>query len=336
MPGIIFSEGSGVANSIYGNSQAPIKMMIEEKNKACKENSLVEKVFEVVDSSHWAESYGGLTGGEPMQPVGENGEYPAQDIREGFKKILTNVTWKSKQSISKEMLDDQNNFKIKNAMNRLSTAYYSARERLGASLMCAAIDGKKKVEHAKEMFDTTSADNVCLFSTAHPSALKKANQSNRFKDAFSNRALAHAESAMQLFKDDNDELLVVAPDTIIIPNDPELMLNVFAAVGADKMPDTANNGFNYQFGRWNVIIWNYLNQFLVGSNRPWMLMDSKYNKECLGAILQDREPFTVRSVYNDSNDANDVHARTRFTAGFNDWRAFCLAGVEDGTQLITD
>ena len=335
MSGIIFSEGSGVANSIFGNAQAPIKMIIEERARACEELSQVKNIFITESSNHWAESYTGLTGSDPMQPVGENGKYPENDMRESYKKLLVNVTWKSMQAVSKEMLDDQNNIGMKNIANKLSKSYYDAREGLGASLMCAAIDGKKKVAYYNENFDTTSADDVCMFSTAHPSVLKKGTQSNRFKDAFSNEALAYAESAMQLFKGDNGELLTVAPDTIIIPNDPATQMAVFAAVGADKMPDSSANGFNYQFGRWNIIVWNYLNQFLTGSNKPWMLMDSKYNELCLGAILQDREGYTVRSVYNESNDANELHCRARFTAGFNDWRAFCLCGVEDGTQLVT-
>ena len=58
---------------------------------------------------------------------------------------------------------------------------------------------------------------------------------------------------MQNFMDDNGNLLTLAPDTIIIPNDYSLKNAVFEAIGADKDPDTANNGFNYLFGRWNVI-----------------------------------------------------------------------------------
>jgi hypothetical protein len=43
--------------------------------------------------------------------------------------------------------------------------------------------------------------------------------------------------------------LGLVPDTIIIPNDAMLKKEVFAAIGADKDPNTANNGFNFQFGR---------------------------------------------------------------------------------------
>ena len=59
---------------------------------------------------------------------------------------------------------------------------------------------------------------------------------------------------MQDFRGDAGEVLDVVPQTIIIPNDYKLKMDVFAAIGADKDPDTSNNGFNFNFGRWNVII----------------------------------------------------------------------------------
>ncbi|MBR4805784.1 MAG: ATP-dependent Clp protease ATP-binding subunit ClpX, partial [Bacteroidales bacterium] len=39
---------------------------------------------------------------------------------------------------------------------------------------------------------------------------------------------------------------------------------VFAAIGADKDPASANNAANYNFGRWNVVVWQYLNQYVIG------------------------------------------------------------------------
>lgn len=71
-----------------------------------------------------------------------------------------------------------------------------------------------------------------------------------FSDKFSNKVLGQMETMMQNFKGDKDEILNVSPDTIIIPNDATLKYDVFEAIGADKDPDTSNNGFNYQYGRW--------------------------------------------------------------------------------------
>ena len=108
---------------------------------------------------------------------------------------------------------------------------------------------------------------------------------------------------------------------------------MFAAIGADKDPATANNGFNYQYGRWTVIIWPYLNQFITKGLKPWVLADKRYNQEYGGAVWLDRVNLEVRSEIA-SNDANVWKGYSRFTAGFNDWRPFAVGGIKDGTALI--
>ena len=95
---------------------------------------------------------------------------------------------------------------------------------------------------------------------------------------------------MQVFRGDNDEILDVSPDTILIPDIASLKNDVFAAIGSDKDPATSNNAFNYQFGRWTVICWPYLNQFITAGTAPWVLLDSKYNQEYGGAVWNDRIP----------------------------------------------
>ena len=47
MAGIIFSEGSNVANSIYGKSQEPIKMLLEKRAEAFEQKSVLKKFLPV-------------------------------------------------------------------------------------------------------------------------------------------------------------------------------------------------------------------------------------------------------------------------------------------------
>ena len=108
----------------------------------------------------------------------------------------------------------------------------------------------------------------------------------------------------------------------------------FSTIGADESPETANNGFNYQFGRWNVIVWPYLNQFITSGTAPWILMDSRYNKDYGSAIWLDRVKLEVKSKIAE-NDANVWKGYARFTAGFNDWRAFAVGGIAGATALIS-
>ena len=141
------------------------------------------------------------------------------------------------------------------------------------------------------------------------------------------------EAKMQNFKGDNNELVNVAPNTILIPNDAALKKAVFAAIGADKDPASANNGFNFIFGRWNVLVWNYLNAYVAAGVSPWILADMEYNNEYGGAIFADRTPLDIRSTIDENTDANVWRGYARFSAGFNDWRAFAIGGISGGSDL---
>ena len=335
MANITFTEGSGLQDSIYGKSQAPIRMFIEKRGEAFEQQSIAKEIFPTQKSSHWAEKATSMTSMEGFQPVGENGAYPVDGMQEGYDKTFEHMTWKNSFSISREMVEDAKLMDLRKQPQAFITSYYRTREKFAAALLGAAIRKQTSVKFYGKTFDTKTADGVCLFSTAHAPKAKGANQSNLFADAFSNDALMAAEERMQNMTDDAGNILDIAPDTILIPNDYTLKKAVFAAIGADKDPATANNGFNYNFGRWNVIVWPYLNGNLTANTHPWVLMDSKYNQDYGGALWFDRTGLDVKSLIDDGNDANVWHGYSRFIAGFNDFRFAAVGGVNGGTQMIS-
>lgn len=335
MAGITFTEGSGLQDSIFGKSQAPIRMFLEKRGEAFEQKSVLPYIFEIETSKHWAEKFTTMTATDGFQPVGENGEYPEDMMQEGFDKHLEHMTWKDQFSLSREIVDDSKVMDLRKRPASFISGYYRTRELFGAALLGAAISGNKTVTFRGHKFDASVADGKALFATDHPSKVKGAAQGNVFKDAFSVDALSAVEAEMQDFRGDNDQILDVAPDTILIPNDWKLKRDVFAAIGADKDPNTSNNGFNFQFGRWNVIVWPYLNQYITAGTSPWIVLSSGYNKEYGGAVWLDRVNLEVRSRIDEGNDANVWQGYARFTAGFNDWRFAAVGGVSTGTQLIS-
>ena len=335
MANITFSEGSGVCDSIFGKSQMSIRYLIESRGEAYEKESVVKKLFKFDESNHWAEKYVSLTAMEGFRVAGENGAYPTDGQEEGFSKVLEAVTWKDGFSLSREIVEDSKTIDLRKKPAGFVTAYYRTREKFGAALLGGAISGSSAVNYAGGRFSTTTSDGKNLFAADHPAKIKGADQSNLFSDAFSSDALGLLEVTMQNTRGDNDEILDVAPDTIVIPNVHSLKKAVFAAIGADKDPETANNGFNYQFGRWNVIVWPYLNQFvpLTGTAIPWLLMDSRYNEDYGSLIWLERVPLEVKSLVDDNTDANVWHGYARFTAGFHDWRGIACAGVDGAGSL---
>lgn len=335
MANIIFSEGSGVNDSIFGKSQAPIRMFLEKRGEAFEQQSMLPHIFNMGTSKNWAEKFTSLTSMDDFKPVGENGEYPKNGTQEGFSKTLEHMTWKSSFALSREIVDDGKLMDLRQKPQNFITSYYRTRERFGAALLGAATQKLAKTTFEGRTFDTTGADGKALFAADHPSKLGKGTQSNLFTDAFSNEALAAMETAMQNFTDDNGNILAVVPDTILIPNDYKLKMDIFAAIGADKDPNTGNNGANFNFGRWNVIVWPYLNQYIGKGTAPWILLSSSYNQDYGSAMWLDRVKLEVRSELA-SNDANNWKGYSRFTAGFNDWRGFAVGGVTGGSTLVAN
>lgn len=334
MPGVVFSKSSNLNNSIFGKSAEPIKAIIEQRAEAFEQTSVLPKVFKMDKSKNFAEKYTSMTAMDGFVPVGEGGAYPKDEMQEGFAKVLEHETWKDQFAITREMIDDSKLGSLRGRPAAFTTGYYRSREQFGACMFMAGVNGTAPNFKGKAFPENVkAADKKYVFATDHPAKVKGAAQSNKFAGAFSVDNLSKLECRMQGFKDDNGNILAVSPDTILIPNDPILKRDVFAAIGADKDPGTANNGFNFQFGRWTVIIWPYLNQYFGTDKQPWIVLDSNYNEEYAGAIWLDRVPLEVYSWVDNGNDNNVWNGYARFTCGFNDWRFAAVGGITGGSTL---
>lgn len=334
MAGIIFSKSSGLNDSIYGKSEAPIKAFLESNVKAYEEMSTIKKIFKMIDSDNYGEKFGSMTGfANGFQPVKEGGAYPTDERQEGYSQFFEHITWKDSFAITQEMIEDSKILDLnKTGARGFIDQYYLTREKYGSQLLIGAVAGASTTFRGLTM-DCTGADGVSLFSTVHPSKTGNTDtQSNKFAGAFDVDVLGKIETKMQNFTDDNGEVLTVSPNTIIIPNDAALKKAVFAAIGADKDPATANNGFNYQFGRWTVIVSPYLNG-LIGSDKPFFLLDKNYCDNYNGLLFLDRIPLSIKSWIDDDTDNNVWSGRSRFVCGANDWRCIAVGGVTGATAL---
>ena len=335
---MIFSEGSNLNNSVFGKSQAPIRMFLEKKGEAFEQESQIKNIFKMAKSNKYAEKMTSMTAMEGFKPVGENGAYPMDEFQEGFDKIIEHETWKDSFSVSQEMVEDATLLTFQQRPLQFIQGYYRTREMFGAALLGGAAKAANAVAFRGKKYAVTGADGKPLFSKLHNAKVKGANQSNFVTNTFSVTNLGLAETAMQNFLGDNGELLDVAPDTIIIPNVASLKDAVFGAIGADKNPVTAgSNAMNYQYGRWNIIIWPYLNAALpaADASTAWILMDSRYNDAYGSAIWFDRVELAIRSEIDQNTDANVWRGRARWGAGFNDWRGFMYCGSADTTNATT-
>ena len=330
------SIGSGLNGTIYGDCQVPLKAFLESRGEAFQRESLLPYLYRMEKSRHWAERYSSETAMGDFEPVGEGGDYPKTGFEDGYFRDIVNMTFKQSFSVTKELVEDCLLGTMKQRANKLVTAYGRTREKFGRILYAGGLYGTT-VSYKGKTFACGSADGQALFSKTHPNKVNGAKQTNLYKGTFTNTMLGKIETEMQNIKGDNGELLGVAPDTIWIPNDAALKDAVFSAVGADKEPTSGNNAFNYQFGRWNIIVDPYLTAALTdlgkSSEKPFFLLDSKFIELNDGPIFQDRVPLEVKSIIDTNNDNNVWQGRARFGAGFADWRFVAVGNMSTGTDL---
>ena len=330
------SIGSGLNGTIYGDCQVPLKAFLESRGEAFQRESLLPYLYRMEKSRHWAERYSSETAMGDFEPVGEGGDYPKTGFEDGYFRDIVNMTFKQSFSVTQELVEDCLLGTMKQRANKLVTAYGRTREKFGRILYAGGLYGTT-VSYKGKTFACGSADGQALFSKTHPNKVNGAKQTNLYKGTFTNTLLGKIETEMQNIKGDNGELLGVAPDTIWIPNDAALKDAVFSAVGADKESTSGNNAFNYQIGRWNIIVDPYLTAALTdlgkSSEKPFFLLDSKFIELNDGPIFQDRVPLDVKSAIDNNNDNNVWQGRARFGAGFADWRFVAVGNMSTGTDL---
>ena len=86
MAGIIFSEGSGLNNSVYGKSQEPIRAMIEKNVEAFEQQSQIKNVYFMDKTKNFAEKYTQETSLGNFEDVGETAPTPKPACRRAMPK----------------------------------------------------------------------------------------------------------------------------------------------------------------------------------------------------------------------------------------------------------
>ncbi|MVP00352.1 hypothetical protein [Paenibacillus lutrae] len=335
MAGVVISKASGVNDSVFGKSQEPLKLYVEQQIEAFEQHSIISNVFYEDDTNNFAEKYGYETSLGDFEAVGEGGAYPRNTFQEGFSKVIEPDEWKNSFEITQQMVEDGKIGKMQQRAGQFTLAYNRGREKFATGILNNGSSATMAFGPNNKIFDITAADKKPLFATDHPSVTGGyGTQSNYFGLPFSYDALALVEEAMQNFRDDDGNLLNLMPDTIIIPNKARIKKTAFDAVGADGIPNTGNNSFSYQYDRWNIIISPYLNNAngITAGTDSWYMMDSTFNQNYSGLVWLERLGLTVKSYIDENTDNNVWKGRARFGAAPNNWRA--IAKVDPGLGTI--
>ena len=169
------SIGSGLVDSIYGNCQVPLKSYLEKRGEAFERESLLNDLFRMETSRHWAERYSAETAMDSFVPVGEGGDYPKTGFQESYKKDIENMTFKNSFAVTRELMEDAMIGTMKQRANQLITSYGRTRELFGRALYAGGLYGTT-VAYGGKSFQCGSADGLNLFHKEHVNKVDGAKQ----------------------------------------------------------------------------------------------------------------------------------------------------------------
>lgn len=335
---MIFSKAAGLNDSIFGKSQDPIKMMLTDQSEAFENKSILKEIFSMDTTGNYAEKYLYETSLGDFEAVGENGIYPDSSFQEGYGKTIEPDEWKLQFPVTKTMIEDAKFGKIKQKSYGFIKSYHRGREKFGLGILNAGQSTTMTFGNNNKVFNIACNDTLALFSGVHTSKTGgTGTQSNYINNPFSYDALCYAEEHMQYITDDDGNIMDIAPDTIIIPAKARIQKAVWDAIGTGEMPNTANNSFSYQCGRWNVIFSPYLTNAagITAGTDTWYLADSAWNDMYEGLVMLDRIPLEVRSYVDEKTDANIIKGRARWIAAPNRWQGILKSNPGVGTTTLS-
>ena len=271
--------------------------------------SQIGNIFNVQTSSKAYEkdvSVSGL-GKLTRKPEGDTISYESPTA--GYPVTYNHLTFGGGEAVTYEMYSDDEYNVIKKAPARLARAKSRTKEQYGADILNF---GFTYGGGGSAFFN--GGDGKALFAADHP--LKSGGtQSNMTTADLDEDALENALVTMRATKDNKGELMMVQPDTLVVP--PALEKEARILLESQQRTGTANNDINPYKGRLKLVVWDFLGAAAGGSDTAWFVIDSTQN----GLTWFNRDD---RGLEGPEYDFDTKTAKwsvvARWSAGFSDWR----------------
>jgi hypothetical protein len=132
-----------------------------------------------------------------------------------------------------------------------------------------------------ETVNTVTGDGQNIFSASHTITGASTTFSNLITNEFSRDGIESAEDTFNTFQTNNQNIVLVSPDTIITTRSVSLVNTVREFLNSVGSPDTANNSVNIYQKKYNYIVLPFLATTALGvqdstKDKYWMLADLKH------------------------------------------------------------
>ena len=327
---MLINSYDGLMDTFKGKSLFPVYKVINDKNTDWQgKNAVLKDIFNPSKHNAFGFRIADEVGIGDFSVTGEGNGYNLSTVTPGFTSDFSFYEWTNSFEVTKTMMEDNITSQVAKKAGLFGISEARTREKFRAALLGGAKSGTT-VTFCGTSFKTTTADGKALFATDH-TGKDGGVQSNKFANALDATGFGKVITAVQNFKDDKGDAVMLNPDTIIIGNYGGTKKSLFDVIGGDKAPGTGNDGFNYLFGNWRVIVSPLLNAYL--SEGEYIVLDSEYNKMSDGAVWGDRIEPEFETLLTEATRNFKMLGRSRYVAGFHDWRAFAIGGVSGATTI---
>ena len=306
-------------------------------------DKLLNGLAVVENSDRWAEkatTFGGLG---DFEYKAEGSDAVNDEAIEGYAKLIEHYTFTKQATISKELRDDNRIADAKAKVVNMVQSYKRSRAKYLSQAIVSSVGSTTTMTYGgKSNIDISGADQVALFSAAHPlkncfdtsgSTVVNVTQSNLFTNALGTdpTMLNRLSNIMRNFKDDRGEVLGFDADTIIIPgNQPAMERFAKAIIGSDGEVGGNKNDINTERGKWKLIV-DYL--WTPASGSPYILMSSKALKSLLGTRFFNRTVLDIENEQKVESRNLVYNGFARWSAGFTNWRHVVMGGSSDPSAV---
>lgn len=269
-----------------------------------------QDVYKVATSTKNIEKDSGISGLQQLAEITEGAAVTSDTIYQGYDTTYTHRKYGRKTTITEEMVEDDQFRQVEARAKGLAIGLNRTVEQSGADLFN---NGFTAGGGGKSQF-TTGGDALALFSNAHTRTDGGATQSNYTTADLAEDSLSDALVNMRATLDDRGEIMLVQPDTLVIP--PALDKGGRILLQSAQRVGTANNDINPVQGALKLVVWDFLGSAAGGSDTAWFVLDSKNH-----ALIWfwRRQQRLDREVDFDTGNI-EYKVTARWSNGFSAWR----------------
>ena len=283
----------------YQDFLLPILRKIFDKHIG-EMKDFIPTLYTVESSSKAQEFNHGLGSMGMMKEWNESGGQVYYDnVRKGFKATYTHEKYSIGLQIERELLDDALYSEIKSRTKKIASSVYYTRQ----------LHAHRPFNEALTML---GPDGKPLCATDHPVGPHSDATWSNYSTAkpLTPDNVEWARNAMKEWKDDSGNLLLMNPDTIIVPKELRKVAKMVA--DTDNEPFTTDHGVNIWKGALDVIELDFLTD-----SSMWFMVDKRRMSEFLKWF--ERRKAEVKK--DDENFSTEVHrfkAVGRWSFGWDD------------------